>query len=375
MSNGRGAVHTPTTNSYSDTGLSANTTYRYQVRAADAANNLSGYSTIASATTQIAPVDSTPPTVSLTAPTSGSTVSGSSVTVSANASDPSSPSGQATSGVSGVQFLLDGSNLQTEDTTSPYSITWNTTIASNGSHILTARARDAAGNQTTSVSVTVTVDNTVPPPSAGLVAAYSFNAGSGSVLVDISGNANQGTISGALWITTGRYGSALSFDGTNDFVTVGDSNSLDLTTTFTVEAWVYPTQFGGTYGGWRTVLIKEQPNQLTYGLWANSDTSRPSFHVYLNDGDYSVRGTAQLPLNAWSHLAATYDGITELLYVNGVLVGSRAVAGSAPISANQLRIGGSSVWGEYFRGRIDEIRMYNRTLSQAEIQADMAMPL
>ena len=98
----------------------------------------------------IPPTDTTPPTISMTAPTNGSTVSGT-ITVSVTASD--------NIGVSGVQFLLDGINLQSEDTTSPYSITWNTTTAPNGSHTLTARARDAAGNTTTSSSVTVIVDN------------------------------------------------------------------------------------------------------------------------------------------------------------------------------------------------------------------------
>jgi hypothetical protein len=97
--------------------------------------------------------DTTPPTVSLTAPTSGATVSGSSVTVSANATDDT--------GVVGVQFKLDGSNLNSEDTTSPYSTTWDTTSIANGSHTLTAVARDIAGHTTTSSAVTVTVNNTV----------------------------------------------------------------------------------------------------------------------------------------------------------------------------------------------------------------------
>jgi len=99
------------------------------------------------------PSDTTPPTVSITAPTASATVSGSSVTVSANASD--------AVGVSGVQFLLDGSNLGSEDTTSPYSITWDSTTASNASHTITARARDAAGNTTVSSGVSVTVSNSV----------------------------------------------------------------------------------------------------------------------------------------------------------------------------------------------------------------------
>ncbi|PYS20039.1 MAG: hypothetical protein DMG11_30690, partial [Acidobacteria bacterium] len=145
-------ISTPGGTSYFDNGLAANTPYRYRVRATDAAGNLSTYSSIASATTTTPP-DSTPPTVSLTAPVNGATVSGT-TTVSATASD--------NVGVVGVQFKLDGANLGAEDTASPYSVSWNTTTASNGSHTLTAVARDAAGNSTTSAAVTVTVSNTAP---------------------------------------------------------------------------------------------------------------------------------------------------------------------------------------------------------------------
>jgi hypothetical protein len=102
------------------------------------------------------PVDTTVPTVSVTAPTAGATVSGSSVTLSANASDDV--------GVAGVQFKVDGSNTGAEDTTSAYSITWNSTGVANGSHSITAVARDAAGNTTTSSPVTVTVNNTSGQP-------------------------------------------------------------------------------------------------------------------------------------------------------------------------------------------------------------------
>ncbi|MCI0723589.1 MAG: Ig-like domain-containing protein [Acidobacteria bacterium] len=95
------------------------------------------------------PSDTTPPTTSITAPTAGATVSGT-VTVSANASD--------NVGVTSVAFRVDGTTLVT-DTTSSYSMSWNTTSASEGSHALTAIASDAAGNTTTSGTVTVTVDN------------------------------------------------------------------------------------------------------------------------------------------------------------------------------------------------------------------------
>lgn len=95
--------------------------------------------------------DTTPPTVSLTAPSNGITVSGSSTTVSANASDDVA--------VASVQFKLDGANLGSLDTTSPYSITWDTTGDSNASHTLAAVATDTSNNSTTSSSVTVTINN------------------------------------------------------------------------------------------------------------------------------------------------------------------------------------------------------------------------
>ena len=88
------------------------------------------------------PVDTTAPTVSVTAPANGATVSGT-VTLTATASD--------NVGVAGVQFLVDGaSRLGSEDTTAPYGVSWNTTTVANGTHTLTAVARDAAGNTNTS---------------------------------------------------------------------------------------------------------------------------------------------------------------------------------------------------------------------------------
>src|SRR5262249_16001860 len=80
-------------------------------------------------------------------------------------------------------------------------------------------------------------------------------------------------------------------------------------------------------------------------------------------------------LNAWSHLAATYNGSTLSLYVNGTLVASQAFTGSIITSSGALRIGGNGVWGEYFTGQIDEVRIYNRALTQAEIQIDMQKPV
>lgn len=146
------AVNSSMLNSHSVSlsGLTASTLYHYRVKSRDAAGNL-GTSSDFTFTTTATP-DATSPTVSMTAPANNATVSGN-VTVSANASD--------NIGVAGVQFLLDGASLGAEDISASYSIVWDSTGATNGAHALAARARDAAGNQTTSTSVNVTVSNTV----------------------------------------------------------------------------------------------------------------------------------------------------------------------------------------------------------------------
>jgi len=271
--------------------------------------------------------------------------------------------------VAGVQFLLDGTPLGAEDITAPFAVVWDTRTTTNGSHTLTARARDAAGNQATSPGVATTVSNSILPP--GLVAALGFNDGAGSIVSDRSGSGNDGTISGATWAATGKYGKALSFNGLTNWVTIADANSLDLTTGMTLEAWLNPSALSG----WRTALLKENSGGLAYGLYAHDGAPRPSVTVNVAGADRSAIATSQLPLNTWTHLAATYDGATLRLFVNGVQAGSLALSGAMTVSASPLRIGGNAVWGEYFTGLIDEVRVYNRALGQAEIQSDMNTPI
>jgi hypothetical protein len=139
----------------------------------------------------------------------------------------------------------------------------------------------------------------------------------------------------------------------------------------TLEAWVYPTALnGGSTSGWRSVILKQSTSGLTYSLYANGDTNHPSGYVAIS-GDQGVFGPTQLALNTWTHLATTYDGSRQQLYINGVEVAKRAQRGKMATSADVLRLGGNSVWGEYFQGRIDEVRIYNRALTATQIQADM----
>ena len=228
-----------------------------------------------------------------------------------------------------------------------------------------------AGSGTCSVSVTsaatVTATFNSAPSSTGLIAAYGFNEGAGTSAANAAGSGLSGLISGARWTTAGKYGSALSFDGVNDWTTVKDAAALDLTNGMTLSAWVYPT----ARKTWPTVLLKERTGGLAYALYARNNASRPSAYVNTGGSDFAANGGASLPLNSWSHLAATYDGATLRLYVNGTRIQRRAVSGNLLNTRGALRMGGNSVWREYFKGRIDEVRIYNRAQTKSEIQTDM----
>jgi PKD repeat protein len=220
-------------------------------------------------------------------------------------------------------------------------------------------------------SDTVTKTLSVSSQTNNLVAAFSFDEGSGTTIADASGTASNGTISGATWASQGKYGKALSFDGVNDWVTVSDTSSLDLTHSMTIEAWVYPTV---APTGWRTIVVKEQSGGVVYYLHASSASNQPATGVFIG-AEQRLQGGSRLAANTWTHLAATYDGTRQRLYINGIEVANRPQTGQIQTSNSPLHIGGNSVWGEYFQGRIDEVRIYNRALSAVEIQADMNTPV
>ncbi len=339
----------------------ADGTHVLSARARDAAGN-TGVAANVTVTVSNTP-DTQPPTVSITAPAAGATVSAT-TSISANASD--------NVAVAGVTFLVDNVQVGSEVVAAPYAVAWNTTTVGNGTHLLTARARDGAGHTTTSAAVSVTVSNTAQPV-PGLVAAYAFDEGTGTTTNDASGVGNTGTTSATTWIA-GHTGNALSFDGASSWVTIPDSPSLDLTTGMTVEAWVKPTALSG----WRCVVLKETaltPQTLAYGLYANNNAPQPAATIRAGAADSTATGTAGLALNAWTHVAMTYDGATLRMFVNAVQVGSTPVTGAMVTSASPLRIGGNSMWGEYFSGAIDDVRVYNRALSTTEVQTDMNTPV
>jgi hypothetical protein len=165
----------------------------------------------------------------------------------------------------------------------------------------------------------------------------------------------------------GPFGSGLVFDGVNDRVRVSDADTLDASTAVTVAAWIKLAE----YHTWAVILLKESSTvDHSYALWIDP-LHRLSANFVLSDGTRAAFTTGEFPLDAWTHVAATYDGSMLRLYVNGAQVAANAASGTFPNTTGPLWIGGDQWAGDYFPGSIDEVRVYDRALTAPEIVASM----
>jgi hypothetical protein len=345
-------VGQPAGTSFADTGVAPGA-YFYKVTAEDAAGNVGAVSNTASATVADTTAPSAPSGLGATGGAGQATLSWSAATDNVGVVR-YNVHRATTSG-----FTPSAANRIAQPTGTSY-----TDNVAAGVYFYKVTAEDAAGNVgAASNEASATVSS---PAVTGLVAAYGFDEGSGTTTSDGSGNGNTGTLSNATWNTGGKFGNALSFDGTNSIVNVANSAGLQLTNGMTLEAWVKPTSLGS----WNTVLFKERSNYYAYALYANTGTNRPSANTFTN-GDNDVRGTAAVATGVWTHLAATYNGTVLAIYVNGTQAATLLVSGGIVSNTGALRIGGNTIWGEYYNGLIDEVRVYSRALSAAEITTDM----
>jgi fibronectin type 3 domain-containing protein len=348
-------IAAPTQSSYGDIGLQASSSYSYRVRAVDAAGNLGPYSPTDAATTQ-PPPDGQPPTAPATLNATAVSSSQIDLTWSA-ATDNVGVAGyrvERCQGAGCTIFAVVASPTQTS-----YS---DLGLQASTSYSYRVRAVDAATNfgpySPVAGATTLTASN--------LVAAYAFGEGAGATVTDASGRGHHGTVSNTTWTSQGRFGSALSFNGSSSLVNVADAPALRLGNAMTLEAWVFPTTVNSA---WRDVIYKGNDNY--YLSATSSQSARPVGGGIFNGHNRESYGTSALAVNTWTHVATTYDGSALRLYVNGIQVASRPVSGTLAASANPLQIGGDSIYGQFFSGRIDEIRIYNTALSAVQIQTDM----
>jgi hypothetical protein len=205
--------------------------------------------------------------------------------------------------------------------------------------------------------------NCVPRPD-GLISWWRAEGNA-----DDAAGLNSGTLLNGTGFGMGEVGQTFTFDGVNQLVTVPDAPSLNPTNALTLEGWVYLMAFSGNDAV--VVAGKDDPygaRQYMLGLGTFSNFWSFRAHIGVPGGYQYFNGATPIQTGLWYHVAMTYDGAALRLYLNGQLDGSIAVTGPITTTSNPLLIGGHAGGPWNFNGLVDELSLYNRALSQAEIQ-------
>ncbi|MEX2170423.1 MAG: LamG-like jellyroll fold domain-containing protein [Pirellulales bacterium] len=202
-----------------------------------------------------------------------------------------------------------------------------------------------------------------PSPNGGLLAYWNAENGA----VDVTGNGHDGTFQGnATTMAGGPFGNAFTFDGTGDYIDIGDE--LDLgTSDFTLSAWVMGDP---TMNAWGRIFDKGFASGYALGRQANSNTIAFEFLASGSQGN-TFDTVASLIDNTWHHVALVKSGTSVTIYADGAPENTETVSGASQNNTRSLLIGynpGEGILG-YWKGQLDELKIYGRALTPAEIAA------
>ena len=262
---------------------------------------------------------------------------------------------RSTQSTSAGTFTVTGSNLDADLTvTAPSGYLISTSQSSGFASSLTL-TRSSGSVASTTIYVVIAAANT--SPASGNIAITSTDAA--TVNVAVSGSVVNNNV----------FEGSLSFDGTNDKISVPDNNALDLTTNYTLEAWIYPKTFT-----WLGGILSKYNTNSSNGYMLRL-TSSGNYRGLSFDGMETADNI--LNANTWYHIAAVNNNGTRTLYVNGTAV---PMTGSAFVQANSdpLIIGKDfnyETTGRFFNGDIDEIRIWNTPKTLQQLNAAKDAPL
>jgi PKD repeat protein len=246
-------------------------------------------------------------------------------------------------------------------------------LAFNSADVLFAGTR---GGVFRTVAATTVPPTCVPPPS-GLVSWWPGEDNANDII-----GANNGTLQGGAAFGGGEVGQAFDLNGSSAYVRVANAPSLDTPDGFTVMAWIYPRAFGGP----KDIASKwDDPTGQWSWIFKLHNDGSGRLRIEVSRGDHNalgdLGGVQILPLNTWSHVAATFDRATGRLrlYVNGQVdnEGFSPYPGTAVNnSATDILVGAVNgqvtTPAEFFQGSVDELELYDRALSTSEIQSVFA---
>jgi hypothetical protein len=209
-----------------------------------------------------------------------------------------------------------------------------------------------------------------------LVLYFSFDAETKDDIKDLSKHENHGTISGNPKWDTGKIGKAVTFDAVDDQVVVPTSKSLDIEKEITMMAWINAGK--DLMADWRTIIGKSPTNVLgqttfSYDIRTDKD-GKLRFSLNMGGWQHIIGPVAEI--GKWSHVAGTYDGSEMVFYLNGAEIGKKPVKGKINVTADPVGIGnivdaGGASQNEYWAGHLDEVKVWNRGLSNDEVKQQM----
>ncbi|MFH1719960.1 MAG: LamG domain-containing protein, partial [Planctomycetota bacterium] len=202
-----------------------------------------------------------------------------------------------------------------------------------------------------------------------LVGWWRLDDGSGTTVTDFSGNGNDGAFrSDPQWVA-GKIGGALQFDGVDDFVEVPHAEILTVDKEVTVMAWINTERYIGPTGAdWQGIMAKGANPGRSYSLY-----TQVSGALHFSTGGIGTLSTVLVPLNEWVHAAAQVIDGGHQYYINGEDAGRGGSGITLPGAADTatVRIGTARDANREFLGMLDDVRIYNRALSQEEVQNAM----
>ena len=211
----------------------------------------------------------------------------------------------------------------------------------------------------------------------GLIGWWKLNDGAGAIALDASGRGNDGTLEdNATWVAEGYWDGALALDGDGDYVDCGTSSVFNTTDAVTLAAWVKADP-DYSYPDWSGIIMRGGPNIDTFALYYNGPNQQMGFKLTGTSAEWHSAGAAGLFDYGWHHTAATYDGQTKVIYLDGQPIFNTAVTGEIETSNGRLLLGAGrdlDPTTHHLAGLLDDARVYERSLSQAEIQAVMLDP-
>jgi hypothetical protein len=203
----------------------------------------------------------------------------------------------------------------------------------------------------------------------GPVGHWKFDEGEGNTAYDSTDNNNDGTLTlapsgntatSSAWVA-GKYGSAFSFDGTDDYFSISDDSVLDITDAITISAWVKPITISGNK--WFAAKT------ITYELGFSGSKIDCSLRIN-NVWATNITGKTTPQAGEWQHISCTYDGNFAIVYLNGKEDAKVYKNGSITANDNSLFIGSTSAANNFYDGLVDDVRIYNYARTPEQVQLD-----